>query len=787
MKLSLISYMLKDDGQIPIGLLTLAEIARQESLGDIRVLDLPDRHNEDEFIRAIRDSDLVGFSSICSTYNQTIRLCRRLKAANPKIRVLLGGPQASLTAPASLGAFPFIDVIFQGEAEDSWREFLRALKEPNHSLVQVPGIVWRDNEVIRENAPTTIVHDLGTLPLPALDLYDFSQRAAVAPIEIGRGCPFACSFCSTSFFFKRKFRLKPIERILEEMDRLNVLYGSETFYFVQDSFSNSRTFVEKICEALKSHHRSYTWYCSARTDQVSQDLVTRMKDAGCCGIFFGLETGSQRMQQVINKGLNVEQALEVIRWTAELGIEVTTSMIIGFPHELPEDLRDTLRVFLDLKGEGHALVQLHVLAPLPGSVLSREGHELCYDPMPSDFSDTAHVLDSEDRSLIEGHPDIFSNFWHYVNPSIPRERLLFLSHLLTLTSVYFPNTLCLASKQCRDELLDRLLTGPMPAPFYSDSTFSTGLDAGVSLTGELLESFVLGMVPGKALAHALQYDLAYSGTEVSHSPVPTLLHLPANIGEQPGRRIVDGLEKAGELEPYVIQKSESTVEVFRLTEQMYHAVEPFLSEKEKATLPPIEGATPDRDAVDLAKMIDEICASCGECCFEAGGVLCGRDEWPAIRNALVQSAGEDPAATALEESDLLLVEYQRCVEYPQTAEGQRLRARRACPALECRDQRWRCSIEDVKPAGCIAYPLKLILREQTREAEPWWLLLELESMEGREPCLLEKALRDTPGLLDCYQEDLRRKLASRPGAFALAAYNRSRKNHSDGLEIGKFL
>ena len=106
MRLCLVSYMLQLDGQIPIGLLTLAEIARQEGVDDIRVLDLPMRREEAEFVRSIRDCDVVGFSSICSTYNQTVRLCRRLKEINPTVLLLLGGPQASLTAQASLAAFP---------------------------------------------------------------------------------------------------------------------------------------------------------------------------------------------------------------------------------------------------------------------------------------------------------------------------------------------------------------------------------------------------------------------------------------------------------------------------------------------------------------------------------------------------------------------------------------------------------------------------------------------------------------------------------------------------------
>ena len=437
MKLALISYMIRGEGQIPTALLTLAALARQEGVTDIQVLDLPERREEDAFVESLQDCDVVGFSSICSTYNQTIRLCRRIKTTNPGIRAILGGPQASLTAQSSIRAFPFVDVVFVGESENSWREYLKT--------GAAPGTVWRDGSAIRENPPVPVVRDLETIPFPALDLYRYAGRA-VTPLEIGRGCPFACSFCASSPYFRRNFRLKPVPRILEEMDLLHQFYGSRSFYFVQDSFSVNRSFVEELCAALTRSQRGYTWHCSARADQVSQEQVAAMKQAGCRGIYFGLETGSQRMQQVINKHLNVADAVQVVQRSAEQGLEITTSMIIGFPNEQPEDLRDSLRVFLDLKAAGHALVQLHVLAPMIGSALSGEGHTLKYDGMPSDFSDTAHVLDAEDRELIQGHKDIFASFWHYENPLIPRQRFLFLAHFLTLASLYFANELRTAAK-----------------------------------------------------------------------------------------------------------------------------------------------------------------------------------------------------------------------------------------------------------------------------------------------------------------------------------------------------
>jgi Fe-S-cluster containining protein len=399
-----------------------------------------------------------------------------------------------------------------------------------------------------------------------------------------------------------------------------------------------------------------------------------MKQAGCRGIYFGLETGSQRMQQVINKHLNVADAIQVVQRSAEQGLEITTSMIIGFPNEQPEDLRDSLRVFLDLKATGHALVQLHVLAPMIGSALSGEGHTLQYDGMPSDFSDTARVLDAEDRELIQGHKDIFASFWHYENPLIPRQRFLFLAHFLTLASLYFADELRTAARCSRDALIHRLIEGDIPEPFYSDSTFSADLNRSVVLTGKILNGFARPLVRG------------------------------------------------------------------------------------------------------AATVVDELCGPCGRCCFEPGGILCGRDEWPEIRNELGKDADRWPSAAPLAGSELIQLNEFRDVPCSGAADGGGVgQTRRACPALRSEDRRWRCVIEGVKPAGCIAYPLKLVLREHAGGAARWLISLEFDGLGNGEWCPLEKALRSSPELLDQYREDVRRRIGSREGAFALAEYNYSQQ------------
>jgi Fe-S-cluster containining protein len=182
------------------------------------------------------------------------------------------------------------------------------------------------------------------------------------------------------------------------------------------------------------------------------------------------------------------------------------------------------------------------------------------------------------------------------------------------------------------------------------------------------------------------------------------------------------------------------------------------------------------DTRALRAVIDEACGPCGACCLDEGGILCGADEWPMIRDGLAASGAGDLARSPVKGTDLVSVETHRYVVYESPSDREDAQVRRACVAVGFREGRWRCAIERVKPAGCIAYPLKLLLHESPAGHPQRVIGLELEDCSSREPCALEKALRRDRGLLDAYREAVRQRVCHREGTFALAEYNRSRRS-----------
>jgi radical SAM superfamily enzyme YgiQ (UPF0313 family) len=195
-----------------------------------------------------------------------------------------------------------VDLVVRGEAEETFPAVLSAI-EGDTGFDAILGITYRvKGQIVRaRNAP--VIKNLDALPIPAYHLYADVEKCSNIPLELGRGCPFACSFCSTNDFFRRNFRLKSPQKMLAQMRELKKRYGVSAFDLVHDMFTIDRKRVVSFCRELVESGEMFRWGCSARTDCIDEELIAEMAEAGCRGIFFGIETGSVRMQRSVNKKL----------------------------------------------------------------------------------------------------------------------------------------------------------------------------------------------------------------------------------------------------------------------------------------------------------------------------------------------------------------------------------------------------------------------------------------------------------------------------------------------------
>lgn len=453
MKVSLVTCLSADwqqgrepDPYIPLGLLCLG--AGLEKIGvAVEVIDQTMAiengrytHVNEFYKKAARliadsEADVVGFTTMCNSYPQTVELARHLRQIDAHMPIVFGGPQATAVDVETLEQFPWVDIVVRGEADVVFPELIACLRDGqpwNH----IPGLTFRHGGQIQRNPDQALVC-LDELPIPAYHLYPLANFSLI-PIDTGRGCPFECTFCSTNLFFKRRYRIKSPERLVEEITFLQNEYDRHQFDFVHDMFTVSQKAVTAICTALRQLEKPIRWGCSARADCVTPELLADMSAAGCFGMFFGLESGSPHMQRKMRKKLNPQAVPPIIQCALDLGIHPTTSFIAAFPEETEEDLFLTLDMILDFVQMGVRKVQLHMLAPLVGSPLYYQYQdELQYDGHCSDIS--TYLLTDEEIALVENHPKIFSSFYHAPTHYLDREKVKSIS-----AAVYaFPELLLL--------------------------------------------------------------------------------------------------------------------------------------------------------------------------------------------------------------------------------------------------------------------------------------------------------------------------------------------------------
>jgi len=323
----------------------------------------------------------------------------------------------------------------RGEAEETLPVFLNELGG-GRKFDRVPGLTRRSPLGIQYNPDAPLVSDLDALPSPAYHLTGELVGLHRASLELGRGCPFACTFCSTNDFFRRKFRLRSPERVVGDMRAIEREYGIRDFDLVHDMFTVDAKRVRAFCRTLIDSGEGYTWTCSARTDCVDEELIEDMAAAGCKGMFFGVETGSARMQKIIDKHLDPNRAHEIIDIVERAGIRATVSLITGFPQETWSDLRDTVRMFMHSARVPGSGPQLNLLAPLANTPLHvKYKDQMTLDLLCSDMSHQGRRQNPEDVELISHHPDIFPNFYLLPTPDLDRGVLLELREFMLMATL----------------------------------------------------------------------------------------------------------------------------------------------------------------------------------------------------------------------------------------------------------------------------------------------------------------------------------------------------------------
>ena len=447
---------------MPLGLMTIAAALKQKKINTLIYQPKIRLIHEEDYIHAASDilslhPKIIGFSTWCISYPASILIARALKKLSTEISVIFGGPQASVMAEETLKTFSFVDFVLIGEADKTFPLFIDEFRKKNPCWNKISGLVYRNENEIKRNPGSEWVKNPDELPVPD---YNFMNENQTLKLDVGRGCPFHCTFCSTSNFFRKKYRVKSAQRILHEMKLAYSYAKIVKFSFAHDMFTLNRKFISELCNSIIHHEKrsgiKFTWSCSSRLDCINRKMISKMSKAGCLAIFFGVESGSPKIQKSIRKNLKLKRAFEAADWCRETGTDMHASFIVGFPEETIHDLEQTLQCALKLALKG-ALVQISILSLLPGTVLFRKyQNQLKLDGRFSNFSGT--ICGAAELEMINQYPWIFSSFYYLPVETLNRGEMLYLSQLINNLQL-FRNTLFLLKSLIKEDIKEKNLLG----------------------------------------------------------------------------------------------------------------------------------------------------------------------------------------------------------------------------------------------------------------------------------------------------------------------------------------
>jgi len=293
--------------------------------------------------------DIVGFSA-CTIEDESMQRMARFAKSLSAI-VACGGPHGNAYYQEILTS-PDIDYVVQGEGEITFPELVGALGSGS-AVEAIRGLVWKKGNEVQVNEPRQFIPDLDTIPFPAWQLihlkkYFRATRSGTlrcrryAPIITSRGCPYGCTFCHR--IFGRRIRFRSLDNVFAEMEYLVREHGIREFQVDDDCFNLDRQRVEEFCDrVLEGNYRvKFVFPNGLRGDLLDRDILKKLKAAGTCYIAVAIESASPRLQELIEKRLDLEKVRAAIADCRDLRIPTIGFFMFGFPSESREEAKKTM-------------------------------------------------------------------------------------------------------------------------------------------------------------------------------------------------------------------------------------------------------------------------------------------------------------------------------------------------------------------------------------------------------------------------------------------------------------
>ncbi len=346
---------------------------------DVELIDLQmekTAHSQASLTERIKamNVELIGitaYSTQFAHFKEVVDIC---KACHADVPVVVGGPLATYSAMQVLTGTN-ADICVKSEGDITIQRLVKSLD----NLKDVKGITYRENGRIINNGEAVYVDDLDSIGFPPYHLFDMEKyfegqglygdapTKKTMSIVTSRGCPYSCNFCSMTF---KNVRRRSVENVVKEIQFFKDKYGVDSIAFIDELVISSKKRGYEICGALAK--LNIKWGCQGRVNICDKELLRAMKASGCTYVGFGVESGSQKILDAMNKKVKVEQSREAVSNAVETGLFVVVQMIFGYPGEDDTTINETVDYFKRLNyypPYPGSPANVSLITPLPGSAL----------------------------------------------------------------------------------------------------------------------------------------------------------------------------------------------------------------------------------------------------------------------------------------------------------------------------------------------------------------------------------------------------------------------------------
>ncbi len=356
----------------PLGLMYIAAYLEKKTSHQIEIIDCPvEKMGHDQLREEIkkRNPDVIGMTAMTFTLIDVIIAAKTAKEINPKIKIILGGPHV-IIFPEETIKIPEIDFLVLGEGEATIKPLLENINNPDN-LKKIKGLVFKQENNIVNTGRVDLIENLDNLPFPSRHLTHyqkyFSLLSPFKPVTTmftSRGCPYQCLFCDRPQLGKN-FRARSAKNVVDEMEACQKMCIKEIFIY-DDTFGVDRQRVLDICSQIKERKIDIAWNIRTRVNTVDEEILKVLKQAGCQRIHYGVEAGTQKILNVLRKGITIEQVEKAFRMTKEAGIQTAAYFMIGSPTETKEDILQTIKFMKKINPD---YIHVTITTPFPATDL----------------------------------------------------------------------------------------------------------------------------------------------------------------------------------------------------------------------------------------------------------------------------------------------------------------------------------------------------------------------------------------------------------------------------------